>query len=166
MLFRASFSSSLRARALSRCRDHQNRCLAVKPPPRVSSIFFLTSIFNNSIQSSIAVFHLGRISMKNGKGRIATWQPRKRVVRKRRAARKSNPLFTRTRQGTRKRPLLFFLSLCSKPLDCFAVAMALLHLIQAARRDSGLAARCPGEKPCRCAPNRSTASPSQWPFCT
>jgi hypothetical protein len=55
----------------------------------MTSIFFLTSIFNHSIHSSIAVFYLGPHIHEKWKGRIETWQPRKR--QKRRAAeRKSN----------------------------------------------------------------------------
>ncbi len=61
----------------------------VKLQSRMTSIFLLTSIFNESIHSSIAVFHLDRIH-EQWKGRIETWQQRKRVVRKRRAARRSN----------------------------------------------------------------------------
>jgi hypothetical protein len=56
---------------------------------KMTSIFFLTSIFNHSIHSSIAVFYLGPHIHEKWKGRIETWQPRKR--QKRRAAeRKSN----------------------------------------------------------------------------
>jgi len=62
----------------------------VKPQSKVTSIFLLTSIFNNSIHSSIAVFHLGPHIHEEWKGRIETWQQRKKVVRKRRAARRSN----------------------------------------------------------------------------
>src|SRR5260370_4814186 len=61
----------------------------VKLQSRMTSIFLLTSIFNESIHSSIAVFHLDRIH-EQWKGRIETWQQRKRGVRKRRAARRSN----------------------------------------------------------------------------
>lgn len=48
----------------------------------MTSIFFLTSIFNHSIHSSIAVFHLGPHIHEKWKGRIETWQPRKRQKRK------------------------------------------------------------------------------------
>jgi hypothetical protein len=116
----------------------------VELPSRVTSIFFLTSIFNNSIQSSIAVFHLGRTSMKNGKGRIATWQPRKRVVRKRRAARRSNSSSATQDRGRASVPCVIF---CRCALDRFAVPMLLLHLMQVARRDSGLAADLPERIP-------------------
>src|SRR5260370_22716210 len=55
----------------------------------MKQIFLLTSILNEVIHSSIAVFHLDRIH-KQWKGKIETWKQRKRVVRKRRAARRSN----------------------------------------------------------------------------
>ena len=48
----------------------------------LTSIFFLTSIFNHSIHSSIAVFYLGPHIHEKWKGRIETWQPRKRQKRK------------------------------------------------------------------------------------
>jgi len=68
----------------------------------MSSIFFLTSIFNISIQSTVAVFLFGPHIHEKWKGRIETWQQRKKVVRrKRRAARKSNnalPAFSRERE--------------------------------------------------------------------
>jgi hypothetical protein len=49
---------------------------------KMTSIFFLTSIFNHSIHSSIAVFYLGPQIHEKWKGRIETWQPRKRQKRK------------------------------------------------------------------------------------
>jgi hypothetical protein len=48
----------------------------------------LTSIFNHSIHSSIAVFYLGPHIHEKWKGRIETWQPRKR--QKRRAKRNNS----------------------------------------------------------------------------
>src|ERR1044071_6449661 len=74
----------------------------------MTSIFFLTSIFNHSIQSSIAVFYLRPHIHEKWKGRIETWQPRKR--QKRRAQRKSKSSSSQSKnpKGTRKRPLNFF----------------------------------------------------------
>lgn len=69
---------------------------------KLASIFFLTSIFNHSIHSSIAVFYLGPHIHEKWKGRIETWQPRKR---QRRRPRRNNWSFTEKLQGTRKRPL-------------------------------------------------------------
>lgn len=69
---------------------------------KLASIFFLTSIFNHSIHSSIAVFYLGPHIHEKWKGRIETWQPRKR---QRRRPRRNNWPFTEKLQGTRKRPL-------------------------------------------------------------
>ncbi len=81
----------------------------VKLPPRVSSIFFLTSIFNHSIQSSIAVYSCRDIH-EQWKGRIETWQLRKRVV-KRRAARKSNSSSSTQDRGRTSVPLVFVAAL-------------------------------------------------------
>jgi hypothetical protein len=69
---------------------------------KLASIFFLTSIFNHSIHSSIAVFYLGPHIHEKWKGRIETWQPRKR---QRRRPRRNNWPFPEKLQGTRKRPL-------------------------------------------------------------
>src|SRR6185312_3637847 len=73
----------------------------------MTSIFFLTSIFNHSIQSSIAVFYLRPHIHEKWKGRIETWQLRKR--QRRRAQRKSNSSSAESKnpKGTRKRPLSF-----------------------------------------------------------
>jgi hypothetical protein len=107
---------------------------------RESSIFLLTSIFNNSIHSSIAVFHLEPQIHEKWKGRIAKWQPRKRAARKR-AARKSSSSLARKKTGDAKAsPFVYLCRSAPKPLDCFALAISLLHLLQAARRDSGQAA--------------------------
>jgi hypothetical protein len=58
-------------------------CIRHRPrQSRMTSIFFLTSIFNPSIHSSIAVFYLGPHIHEKWKGRIETWQPRKRQKRK------------------------------------------------------------------------------------
>src|SRR5215510_12424656 len=54
---------------------------------KMTSIFSLTSIFNPSIHSSIAVFYLGPHIHEKWKGRIETWQPRKR---QRRRAKRNN----------------------------------------------------------------------------
>jgi len=47
------------------------------PQSKMTSIFFLTSIFNHSIHSSIAVFYLRPHIHEKWKGRIETWQPEK-----------------------------------------------------------------------------------------
>jgi hypothetical protein len=74
----------------------------------MTSIFFLTSIFNHSIHSSIAVFYLGPHIHEKWKGRIETWQPRKR--QKRRAKRNNNSSIKP--KGTRKAsPLVFVAAL-------------------------------------------------------
>src|SRR5262249_19808260 len=78
----------------------------VKRPSRMTSIFLLTSIFNESIHSSIAVFYLDRIH-EQWKGRIETWQQRKRVVRKRRAARKNSRPFGHKDRGRASVPFVF-----------------------------------------------------------
>src|SRR5258708_1193081 len=66
-------------------------CSGLSGPDRQSkltSIFFLTSIFNHSIHSSIAVFYSEPHIHEKWKGRIETWQPRKR--QKRRAKRNNS----------------------------------------------------------------------------
>jgi hypothetical protein len=73
----------------------------LKALSRESSIFLLTSIFNNSIHSSIAVFHLEPQIHEKWKGRIAKWQPRKRAARKR-AARKSSSSLAQKQTGDAK----------------------------------------------------------------
>jgi hypothetical protein len=74
---------------------------------RESSIFLLTSIFNNSIHSSIAVFHLEPQIHEKWKGRIAKWQPRKRAARKR-AARKSSSSLAQKDRGRESVPFVIF----------------------------------------------------------
>src|SRR6266481_1595533 len=75
---------------------------------RVTSIFFLTSIFNNSIHSSIAVFQESH-SMKMEKGRIEQWQPRKKVEQRKRAEqrKRSNSPSHCTTRGRESVPLTF-----------------------------------------------------------
>src|SRR5690349_18877829 len=70
----------------------------------MTSIFFLTSIFNHSIHSSIAVFYLGPHIHEKWKGRIETWQPRKRQKRR---PRRNNWSFTSTSGGAQASPLVF-----------------------------------------------------------
>jgi hypothetical protein len=100
----------------------------VKQQSKVTSIFLLTSIFNESIHSSIAVFYVDRIH-EQWKGRIETWQQRKKVVRKRRAARRSN-CSSATKTGDAQASPSFFLWLRSKPLRRAGIATMLLRLIQ------------------------------------
>src|ERR1051326_7009903 len=72
---------------------------------KLASIFFLTSIFNHSIHSSIAVFYLGPHIHEKWKGRIETWQPRKR---QRRRPRRNNWLSHQTQgDGVKVVPLVF-----------------------------------------------------------
>src|SRR5258708_18538479 len=71
----------------------------------MTSIFFLTSIFNNSIHSSIAVFYSDRIHEK-WKGRIETWQLRKR--QKRRAPKRSNCSSHQNQRGRESVPFGFW----------------------------------------------------------
>lgn len=75
---------------------------------KLASIFFLTSIFNHSIHSSIAVFYLGPHIHEKWKGRIETWQPRKRQKRRAQRKSKSSSKPIKNPKGTRKRPLNFF----------------------------------------------------------
>src|ERR1043165_4238591 len=72
---------------------------------KMTSIFFLTSIFNHSIHSSIAVFYLGPHIHEKWKGRIETWQPRKR--QKRRAKRNNNSSNQTKGDGVKASPLVF-----------------------------------------------------------
>ena len=73
----------------------------------MTSIFFLTSIFNHSIHSSIAVFYLRPHIHEKWKGRIETWQPRKRQKRR---ARRNNNSSHQTKRGRVSAP---FSSWCS-----------------------------------------------------
>ena len=81
-----------------------NRLWAVRQS-KMTSIFFLTSIFNHSIHSSIAVFYLGPHIHEKSKGRIETWQPRKR--QKRRARRNNNSSNQTKGDGVKASPLVF-----------------------------------------------------------
>lgn len=94
--------------------------------------------------------------MNNGKGRIETWQQRKKVVRKRRAARRSNCSSSHKDRGRASVPFVF-LSLRSTPPVIQPLVMILLLLTHAARRPLGLAANSPLEIFCRCAPHRCCA---------
>jgi hypothetical protein len=92
------------ARAVNLC-----ACFCISHLPRQSkmtSIFFLTSIFNPSIHSSIAVFYLGPHIHEKWKGRIETWQPRKR---QRRRPRRNNWLSHQTQGDAQASPLVFIL---------------------------------------------------------
>src|SRR5690242_9664338 len=104
-LFRVFFFTSLHRVAGCRCGDVHPRCLSLDRQSRVTSIFFLTSIFINSIQSSIAVFFLGPHIHEKWKGRIETWQLRKKLVqRKRRAPRKSKSSSSQIKRGRESVP--------------------------------------------------------------
>src|SRR5438270_13469267 len=98
----------------------------------MTSIFFLTSIFNHSIHSSIAVFYLGPHIHEKWKGRIETWQPRKRQKRKPRR----NNWLSHQPKGTRK----------SVPFDFVAALQPARHqsvLVMISAPD----AHCPARKP-------------------
>jgi hypothetical protein len=56
--------------------------------PKIASIFLLTSIFNNSIHSSIAVFYSGRTFHENGKGRIEQMATKKKGGSKKKGGKK------------------------------------------------------------------------------
>lgn len=80
-------------------------CIRHRPrQSRMTSIFFLTSIFNPSIHSSIAVFYLGPHIHEKWKGRIETWQPRKR---QRRRPRRNNGPSQETKRGRASVPFSF-----------------------------------------------------------
>src|ERR1043165_4093275 len=70
----------------------------------MTSIFFLTSIFNHSIHSSIAVFYSEPQIHEKWKGRIETWQPRKR---QRRRAKRNNSSSIRLKGTLNASPLVF-----------------------------------------------------------
>src|SRR5215469_8663127 len=137
-LSRACCCSSSLAKASHRCHEEESR-RGGQAQSRESSIFLLTSIFNNSIHSSIAVFHLEPQIHEKWKGRIATWQPRKRAARKR-AARKSSSSLAQKQTGDAKASPSFVYVASLQKLSSFAFAMILLRLRQAARRGSGRAA--------------------------
>src|SRR5215470_11006091 len=84
-------------------------CITHRPrQSRMTSIFLLTSIFNPSIHSSIAVFYLGPHIHEKWKGRIETWQPRKR---QRRRPRRNNGPSQETKRGRASVPFSFVASL-------------------------------------------------------
>ena len=93
------FSSAQKVFLKSRLRFAAEMSFGRSVPVRQSkmtSIFFLTSIFNHSIHSSIAVFYLGPHIHEKWKGRIETWQPRKRQKRR---ARRNNNSSHQTKRG-------------------------------------------------------------------
>ena len=70
---------------------------------RTTIIFLLTSFFNDSIHS-ISAIKDRCTSMKNGKGRIDQWQPRRKLQKRKR---NTKWCFVRNKRGRVKRPLSF-----------------------------------------------------------